>query len=81
MPTGLTHLTAHHRRQEIVLLLLTLNNLHTPLLGNQLTSPHPLHAPLMRLSHKRQDNLSGSLPSTLLELLQSLWHRATDLGA
>lgn len=41
-----TYLPLHHHHLEIMLLLLTVNRLHTLLLSNQLTSPHPLHAPL-----------------------------------
>lgn len=46
-----TYLPLHHHHLEIMLLPLTVNRLHTLLLSNQLTSPHPLHAPL-GLPHK-----------------------------
>lgn len=49
--TGFTHLTAHHHWKEIMLLLLMVNNLHTPLPSNQLTSPLH-HSSLLCMHHQ-----------------------------
>lgn len=62
-----TYLPLHHHHLEIMLLLFTLNRLHTLLLRNQAVSPHPLHAP----PHKDTPTtlfFTCTLSKTLLQL-------------
>lgn len=71
----------HHHHQEIMLLPLTLNRLHTLLLGNQFSSPHPLHAPLGP-PHKRhqQPPLCSSHPRSWNALPQRCTSNRSEAG-